>query len=238
MHRAIAIVVCLVVALGVLATFGGQPAHAATCADYPNQAAAQRAADTRDGDGDGIYCESLPCPCAKPGGDAGGGGPDAGPAGRRPTRRAACSPRGVQTSRSARPSTRTSAATSCDALRTGWPRTLVLNRPGADARRDRLLAAFATRPGQDRDEYPPAVGRGKGAGLERGRQPARLAGRRALRARSARTARTARRWASSCGASATARASATSSTRTGWYETAVLRPRALRRLRPHRGERE
>lgn len=45
-------------------------AHArttATCGDYPNQAAAQRAHDTRDADGDGVYCESLPCPCAKPG---------------------------------------------------------------------------------------------------------------------------------------------------------------------------
>src|SRR3954447_7222844 len=42
-------------------------ASAATCSDYPNQAEAQRAADTRDGDGDGIYCESLPCPCLKPG---------------------------------------------------------------------------------------------------------------------------------------------------------------------------
>ena len=43
-------------------------AHAATtCAGYPNQAAAQRAADTRDPDGDGLYCESLPCPCAGPG---------------------------------------------------------------------------------------------------------------------------------------------------------------------------
>jgi hypothetical protein len=32
-------------------------AHAAaTCSGYPNQAAAQRAADTRDADGDGIYC--------------------------------------------------------------------------------------------------------------------------------------------------------------------------------------
>ncbi|UTI64024.1 hypothetical protein NBH00_22140 [Paraconexibacter antarcticus] len=39
-------------------------ARAATCADYPNQAAAQRAKDTRDADGDGIYCESLPCPCS------------------------------------------------------------------------------------------------------------------------------------------------------------------------------
>ena len=28
----------------------------AVCADYPNQAAAQRAADTVDADGDGIYC--------------------------------------------------------------------------------------------------------------------------------------------------------------------------------------
>ena len=39
--------------------------HAATCSDFTNQAAAQRAANTRDGDGDGIYCESLPCPCSK-----------------------------------------------------------------------------------------------------------------------------------------------------------------------------
>ena len=39
-------------------------ASAATCDDYANQAAAQRAADTRDADGDGIYCEALPCPCA------------------------------------------------------------------------------------------------------------------------------------------------------------------------------
>ena len=39
----------------------------ATCADFPNQAAAQRAANTRDADGDGIYCESLPCPCLRPG---------------------------------------------------------------------------------------------------------------------------------------------------------------------------
>src|SRR3954454_20418945 len=49
-------------------------AHAAaTCADYPNQAAAQRAADTRDPDGDGVYCESLPCPCAGPGQTGAGG---------------------------------------------------------------------------------------------------------------------------------------------------------------------
>jgi endonuclease YncB( thermonuclease family) len=47
------------------------PVAGRTCADYPNQEAAQRAADTRDADGDGIYCETLPCPCAGPGDDAG-----------------------------------------------------------------------------------------------------------------------------------------------------------------------
>ncbi len=50
----------------------------------------------------------------------------------------------------------------------------MLNRPGADARRDRLLGGFPTRDGFDRDEYPPAVGRGNGKGLDRGR--ARAAG--------------------------------------------------------------
>jgi hypothetical protein len=60
------------------------PAHAAaTCADYSNQADAQRAADTRDADGDGIYCESLPCPCLKPGRSGGGSRP------RRPQRKPA-----------------------------------------------------------------------------------------------------------------------------------------------------
>jgi hypothetical protein len=59
-----------VLALVVAAAFShaSAPAHAAAvCADFPNQAAAQRAHDTRDGDGDGIYCEDLPCPCLKPG---------------------------------------------------------------------------------------------------------------------------------------------------------------------------
>jgi hypothetical protein len=55
-------------------------ASAATCADYSNQADAQRAKDTRDADGDGIYCESLPCPCLKPGQDTGGGGSTTPPA--------------------------------------------------------------------------------------------------------------------------------------------------------------
>lgn len=45
------------------------------------------------------------------------------------------------------------------AIERGWPRVLVLNREDADARRDRLLDDYRTRPGMDRDEYPPAVGR-------------------------------------------------------------------------------
>jgi hypothetical protein len=57
------------------------------------------------------------------------------------------------------------------ALRAGWPRTLVLNRDGADERRNRLLEGFPTRKGKDRDEYPPAVGRGVGTGLTRGADP-------------------------------------------------------------------
>lgn len=57
---------------------GGPVAHAsAVCADFPDQAAAQRAQDTRDGDGDGIFCEDLPCPCLKPGS---AGGTERGPA--------------------------------------------------------------------------------------------------------------------------------------------------------------
>jgi hypothetical protein len=45
------------------------------------------------------------------------------------------------------------------AIARGWPRTLVVHRAGADTRRDRLLAGIPTRPGLDRDEYPPAMAR-------------------------------------------------------------------------------
>lgn len=66
----------LVAALAIFAPASAE-AHTAraakTCADYDNQADAQRGADTRDADGDGIYCESLPCPCLKPGQGGGGG---------------------------------------------------------------------------------------------------------------------------------------------------------------------
>jgi len=50
------------VALVLPATGHGHPVAqaAATCSDYDNQAEAQRAADTLDADGDGIYCVISP----------------------------------------------------------------------------------------------------------------------------------------------------------------------------------
>src|SRR3954454_2847872 len=77
----------VLLAVGIL-LLGASPAAAATCDDYANQAEAQRAADTRDPDGDGIYCESLPCPCLRPGSSGGGGG-----GGDKPRRRSKPKPR-------------------------------------------------------------------------------------------------------------------------------------------------
>jgi hypothetical protein len=133
-------------------------AHAAaTCADYSDQAAAQQAADTRDADGDGIYCESLPCPCS----NAAGGATKPAPA--NPTPTTSCTkPSSVQNITFSSPKYPTIRQHFLKALRKGWPRILVVNRPGADARRTRLLEDVPTRAGQDRDEYPPAVARGKG----------------------------------------------------------------------------
>src|SRR3954453_20679831 len=128
-------------------------ASAAVCADYSNQADAQRAADTRDTDGDGIFCESLPCPCLRPG----SGNTSPTPT---PPRRTCTRTRAVQLlafSRTRYPNIRRH---TIRAIRRGWPKVLVLNRPGAAARRDRLLQDIPTRRGNDRDEYPPAVGRG------------------------------------------------------------------------------
>jgi hypothetical protein len=139
-------------------------ASAATCSDYTSQAAAQRAHDTRDADGDGLYCESLPCPCLS------GTGPMAppAPAASEPT---CARPRGTVSldfSAARYPHIR---AHYLAALRRGWPRVLVLNRPGAGARRERLLSDMPTRPGMDRDEYPPAVGRGMPPEVVRGAHP-------------------------------------------------------------------
>jgi hypothetical protein len=143
---------------------------ASVCSDYPNQAAAQQAADTRDGDGDGSYCESLPCPCLNPG-DSGGAGDGADKPASPPKRPSCQKPAGVQPISFSATKYPTIKAHTEDAIAKGWPRILVINRAGSDARRDRLLRDWRTKPGYDRDEYPPAVGRGRGSGLTRGSDP-------------------------------------------------------------------
>ena len=142
-------------------------ASSGRCSDFSNQADAQRAANTRDADGDGVYCESLPCPClkkgaSKPTGTAAPSNPEAG----------CVKPSGVQQigfSATKYPNIRRHFLA---AVSEGWPSTLVIERRGTDARRDRLLPGYATRAGYDRDEYPPAMGRGRGSeGLTRGADP-------------------------------------------------------------------
>jgi micrococcal nuclease len=54
----------LVLALVAGASVVPTPAEAAVCADYATQQEAQERADTIDADGDGLFCESLPCPCS------------------------------------------------------------------------------------------------------------------------------------------------------------------------------
>jgi hypothetical protein len=172
--RRILIPLLAIAILALVAVAAGRPmpvapAQAATCSQFANQAAAQRAHYTRDADGDGIYCESLPCPCAT----GTGGGASTRPSSPAPgaATTSCVRPRGVVPigfSATKYPHIR---AHVLRALRRGWPRILVLDRNGADARRERLLADIPTRAGMDRDEYPPAVGRAKGAHLVRGSNP-------------------------------------------------------------------
>ena len=166
--RALSAVTAIAASFALAGTLAPQ-ASAKSCADYPNQAAAQRAADTRDADGDGIYCESLPCPCSKKAGGGSGGNSGSGAPGSSP--QGCVRPRGVQ--RIGFSSTRYPNIFRhyARAVKAGWPRVLKVNRPGADSRRKRLLENVFTRSGYDRDEYPPAVGRGKGKGLTRGINP-------------------------------------------------------------------
>lgn len=160
--RLLILTICAVVGLAAPSTADtGTPiAHAAaTCGDYSNQAAAQQAADTRDADGDGIYCENLPCPCSS----ATGGAGDSTPSTPAPKPKSSClTPGKVQPigfSKSKYPNIRKHYLS---AVAKGWPRILVLNRPGASARRAKLLADIPTRDDYDRDEYPPALARGRG----------------------------------------------------------------------------
>jgi len=135
---------------------------AAVCADHATQAAAQAAADTRDTDKDGIYCEELACPCSPEwhaqhgGGDGSPGSP--GPT--KPTPAKICSRTrdvveiGISKTRYPAVLEHVRAA-----IKAGFPRVMTLNRTGAERRRARALRGWKTRPGFDRDEYPMAFAR-------------------------------------------------------------------------------
>jgi hypothetical protein len=143
-------------------------ASAATCSDYSNQAAAQRAADTRDADGDGIYCESLPCPCSTGAGSSPPPAPPPPPPPPAPVKPSCKRSSAVLLLRFSSAKYPTIKAHTLAAIAKGWPRTMVLNRPGAGERRNRLLTDIPTKAGYDRDEYPAAVGRGRANGRQKG----------------------------------------------------------------------
>jgi hypothetical protein len=147
---------------------GSALAHAASCADHSTQAEAQAAKDTRDGDGDGRYCEDLPCPCA----DESDGGsdlpeapaPDPAPDPEPKPGTSADPARcivvkrviSVGLSKTKYPEVR---AHWERAIKKGYPRILTIHRKGAERRRARLLRDYDTAPGKDRDEYPMAMAR-------------------------------------------------------------------------------
>jgi hypothetical protein len=147
-----------VLAFGLVAAGPGpvQSAGDVNCDDFSNQRAAQRfflshggpQSDPNglDGNGDGVACESLPCPCQ---GQAGGGGPSGDDNCRRPSHAIR-----VTFSRADYPNI-------IKHIKVSWkrsfPKKLVIWRPGADERRDKLLEGIPTKPGFDRDEAPAAV---------------------------------------------------------------------------------
>ena len=53
-----------------------------------------------------------------------------------------------------------------DAIRAGHPRRLHIDRAAADRHRDEATNGVRTRPGFDRDEYPPAMSREGGRGAD------------------------------------------------------------------------
>lgn len=131
---------------------------AATCADYDTQAEAQQAGDTRDGDGDGVLCESLPCPCSDA---AGGSGDDpAAEPNRECERRKRSVP--VRFSRRRWPNI----SNHISDVRSRYPAVLHIDRAGADENRRRATRGIPTKRNYDRDEYPPAVSEEGGAGAD------------------------------------------------------------------------
>lgn len=145
------LVLCLT---GVVAAGAPQGARAATCSDYPNQAAAQRAANTRDADGDGVYCESLPCPCLGAGHAAPSPSPSPGTRRRRHRRlgrtipfgpvrrRSGCRVRGPLPDPDCTPGTRFALVTKRDVCTPGYAGRV---RNVRETTRDAVYAAYGVR---------------------------------------------------------------------------------------------
>lgn len=135
----------LALVLTAVFAHGGPTAHAAAvCADYPNQAAAQKAKDTRDADGDGIYCEDLPCPCLKPGAAAQPVTDAVGRLGRSillapVTRHSGCRVRGKLPDRRCTPGTRFRRATKAKVCRPGYSSAV---RNVSSATKDAVYSAY------------------------------------------------------------------------------------------------
>lgn len=149
-----------------LGEFNAQSSTFDKCADYPSQPQAQAAwedagrpeASSRDKDGDGVVCTSLP------------------------KKESASSDVDAKDSSQDESSAQTTDCTRTDqvveveldekeypnilrhvdeSVENGYPRVWVVNRDGADKRRDKLLSGIPTKPGHDRDESPASVGRSK-----------------------------------------------------------------------------
>jgi hypothetical protein len=158
-RRAAALISSLAAVLTLAVALHGATgaARTATCADFSTQAAAQEVANTRDQDGDGVFCETLRCPCAGP------ATPAPAPAPQQPTPSAESCTTTKQVVKVGISQTKYPALLRHirTATRAGWPALLTINRDGADERRDQLLddGHYPTRPGMDRDEWPMAFAR-------------------------------------------------------------------------------
>jgi hypothetical protein len=196
-------------------------------------------AHARDADGDGVYCESLLCPCSSAHVGAGSGEDQPG-SGSEVTNPAGCvRPRAVQSvtfSATKYPNVRRHFL---DALRKGWPRTLVLNRRGP-----RRVAIGCSRHiqharGLIATSIRPRLGAAPARVSSGGAIPAAGGPTCAMCPRTI-TARTVRRWRSSCGAFAMGRGLGTCSTEQRRCELRLIailvtrRYRVVRLRRPHK----
>src|SRR3954465_2423732 len=141
----------LTAALIALALTPAPVATRSVCADYPNQAAAQKAADTIDADHDGIFCEALPCPCLKPGARAPANVPTAAPvkavlgasrALHPVTRTRGCRVRGGLPDPRCTPGSRFSRATRAQVCRPGYASSV---RNVSAAKKDAVYGAYGLR---------------------------------------------------------------------------------------------